>query len=210
MGITLAVHDVVVLIHPGVGAPSLVIISVAIGQVHVPHHHLETRVHAVAALEELAAQAVGIHVVRQLLGYLVVDEVGHIKVFLIIGFARGPVIPQRGLHFMDAPSDVTHLIGSQILVVGRLVLHVDVSPTVGEARRAHRMILRNIGHLAVGAVHLHDVTAGYRVAAIARIRQIKTLLAIRNHLGEDENAVVDAVKEQLTVASLGRVLHPRA
>ena len=209
LGVARVVEDVVVLVDPGVGAPCVIVVGVAIGQVVVPHDHLEAGILAVAALEELAAQAVTVYVVPQLHGELVIDEILHVQELPIGGLAHGPVIPQGSLHLVDAPVDVAHLVGRHVLVIWRLVLEMDVLVIERCARTAHGVVLGAVGHFAVGAVHLHDVAAGDGVALFARIRQIQSVFAGGNDLSEDVHAIIDAVQEQLAIAALGRVFHPR-
>ncbi len=210
LGIVGTVHDVIVLVHPGIGAPALVIVGIAVGEIHVPHHHLEARVLAVAALEELTAQAVAVHVVGQFLGNLVVDKVLHIQVLPVIGGACGPVIPQGGLHLVDATRDVRHLFLSQVLIIGRLVLEVNILVHVTSSCGAHGMILGRVNFLIIDAVHLHDVPASEFVTLHARVRQIDAVLALRDDLGENKHAVVGAIEEKLAVTALGRIFHPRS
>ena len=203
-------QDIVVAVYPRVGAPALVVVGVAIGQVHVPHHHLEARVLAVTTLEELAAQAVSVHVVAQFHGQLVVDKILHIQVLVIDGSLAREIGPQRLFHLVDAARDVCHLLRCQFLVVGRLVLEVDIIAIVSYAGVAHGMVFGYIGHLAVGAVHLHDVATGDGVTTQARVRQIQARLALGDDLGKDKHAIVGAIQVEFAVTTLRRVLHPRA
>ena len=126
VNVFLLVQHVVVLIDPGVGAPALPDLAVPEGQVHVPQHHLEARIHTVAALVEFAAQAVAVHVVAQLGNQLIGDERLHVDVAAV---ARvGVEISwrcQHAFHLVDAVVDVFHLFGLQIVIAGKLVLDED-------------------------------------------------------------------------------------
>ena len=144
----------------------------------------------------------------QFLGNLVVDEIGHVDVFLVAGGTRRPVIPQRVLHLIDAPRDIVHLILGQLLVVGRLVLEVDVLVHVAGSRTAHGMILGSVNHFILGAVHLHDVSTRDRVTALARVGQINAVFALGDDLGEDIHTIVSPVEEKFAETALGGIFHP--
>ena len=141
-------------------------------------------------------------------GNLVIDEILHVQILAIGGLAVGPVIPQGLLHLVDAPVDVVHLVIGHLVIFGRLVLEIDVLVIVWCAPDVHGMVSGSVGHLVVGAVHLHDVATGNGVARQARVGQIDAVLALGNDLGEDVHAVIDAVQKHLAIAALGRVFHP--
>ena len=201
-------HDVVAAVHPRVGAPALSRPVVAEGHIGVPHHHLEARVHAVAALEEFAAQAVGVHVVAHLHHQLVVDERHHVQVAAVA--VHGVAIAGRGqrrLHQVDLVLDVLALLGPQVLGVRFLVLEMDDAVLKGLAVAVHGMVFRNIGHL-VHVVHLHQVAARERVALAARLAQIEAVLALRDDLGEHIHPIVGPVDDEFAVAPQRREFHP--
>ena len=197
------IHDVIVAVHPGVSAPTLAIVNVAIGPVGVPDDHLEMWVNAVTSLVKLTAQPVGIHIVAQLHHQLVVDKGHHVDVLAIVASGKS------GLHRVDSLVDVSDLLLAQVLVVGLLVLEQDVAVGIGLAIPVHRVELGPVCHVVV-AVHLHQVVAGDCISLVAGAAQVQAMLALGNDLGKHKHAIVGAVQYQLAMATLRHILHPRA
>ena len=177
-------------------------VGVAVCQVRVPNHHLETRVDAVTPLVEFAAQAVGVHIVAHLHDQLVIDERHHVNIIGVI------TCHQRILHRIDAAVDVIELVFVQILIVGGFILETDAMTEIGRSCGVYRMMLGNVDHI-IAAVHFHQVVTRDCFTFLSRFGQVQAMLPLGDHLGKNIHTIIDAVKEDLTVTALRHILHPR-
>ena len=183
--------------------------GVAESQIQVPQDHLEARVNAVAALVELGAQAVSVHVVGQLVDQLVIHERLHVDI-LAVALDRVFEIGRRKgvLHLVNSIVDVLDLGRGQVLIVGRLVLEKDVAVGIDRGSRgADGMILGDVYRLIFSA-HLHNIAACEGIALLAGVVQVEAVFAFGNGLAQDVHTIIDAVEIDLAQAALGRVFHP--
>ena len=71
------------------------------------------------------------------------------------------------------------------------------------------MELGNIVHIVV-IVHLHQVVACQRITRFPGFGQIQAMLPLGNHLAQNIDPIIGAVKEQFAIAALGNIFHPWA